>query len=124
MKLSVTSPKVVDELVDFPGGLWPARRRGDSRMILIVKAAREMAVTAKLREGFRFYLAPVCAGTGTTYGLITAFFDDSDEPLTISTPLFDEEITRDFLSLLSSDSFHVHFFDEHNREHLGFRAEN
>lgn len=124
MKLSVTSPKVVDELVDFPGGLWPARRRGDPRMILIVKAAREVALTAKLREGFRFYLVPVRVGTITTYGLVTAFFDDSDEPLTISTPLVDEEIARDFLSLLSADSFHVHFFDERNRELLGFRAEN
>ena len=104
--------------------LWPTRRHGDLRMILIVKAAREMALTAKLREGFRFYLVPVRAGTVTTYGLITAFFDDSDEPLVIRTPLFNEEITRDFLSLLSSDSFHVHFFDEHNRELLGFRAEN
>ena len=93
-------------------------------MILMVKAAREMALTAKLREGFRFYLVPVRAGTVTTYGLITAFFDDSDEPLTIRTPLFNEEITRDFLLLLSSDSFHVHFFDEHNRELLGFRADN
>ena len=124
MKLSVTSPKIVDALMDFPGGLWPVRRRDDSRMILIVKAAQEMALTAKLREGFCFYLVPVRAGAATTYGLITAFFDDSDEPLTISTPLFDDEITRDFLSLLSSDSFHVHFFDENNRELLGFRAEN
>ena len=124
MKLSITNPEVVDGLADSPGGLWPTRRRGDLRMILIVKAAREMALTAKLREGFRFYLVPVRAGTVTTYGLITAFFDDSDEPLVIRTPLFNEEITRDFLSLLSSDSFHVHFFDEHNRELLGFRAEN
>ncbi len=92
-------------------------------MILLVKAAREMAHTAKLREGVRFYLAPVSVGTVTTYGLITAFFDDSDEPLIICTTLFDEEIAREFLSLLSSDSFHVHFFDERNRELLGFRAE-
>ena len=124
MKLSITNPEVVDALVDSPGGLWPTRRGGDFRMILIVKAPQEMARTAKLRGGFRFYLIPVRVGTVTTYGLVTAFFDDSDEPLTISTPLFNEEITRDFLLLLSSDTFHVHFFDEHNRELLGFRAEN
>ena len=124
MKLSITNPEVLDGLVDSPGGLWPTCRRGDSRMILMVKAAREMALTAKVREEFRFYLAPVRVGTVTTYGLITAFFDDSDEPLTIRTPLFNDELARDFLSLLSSDSFHVHFFDERNRELLGFRAEN
>ena len=93
-------------------------------MLLIVKASQDTARTAKLRGGFRFYLAPVRVGTVTTYGLVTAFFDDSDEPLAIRTPLLDEKITRDFLLLLSSDSFHVHFFDEHNRELLGFRAVN
>ena len=127
MKLSITNPEVVDALVDFTGGLWPTRRGGDLRMLLIVKAPQEMARTAKLRGGFRFYLVPVrvgTIGTTTTHGLVTAFFDDNDEPLTISTPLFNEEITRDFRSLLSSDSFHVHFFDEHNRELLGFRADN
>lgn len=124
MRLSVSNPEFLDGLVDFQGGLCPRCRRGDSRMILMVKGARDMALAAKLCEGFRFYLAPVRVGPVTTYGLITAFFDDSDEPLIIRTPLVDEEITRDFLSLLSSDSFHVHFFDERNRELLGFRAEN
>ena len=124
MKLSITNPEFVGTLVDFPVGLWPIPRGGDSRMILVVKAPREMAQTAKLRGGFRFYLVPVHAGDVATYGLLTAFFDDNDEPLTIRTPLFNEEITRDFLLLLSSDSFYVHFFDEHNRELLGLRAEN
>ena len=124
MKLTITNPDVVDTLVDFPGGLWPICRRGDSRMILVVKGAREMADTARLRGGFRFYLVPVHVGDVATYGLLTAFFDDYDAPLVICTPLFNEEITRDFLSLLSSDSFYVHFFDEHDRELLGFRAEN
>ena len=124
LMLTVTNPEVVDTLVDFPGGLWPIRPRGDSRMILVVKAQREMAQTAKLRGGFRFYLVPVRVGAVATYGLLTAFFDDNDEPLVIRTPLFNEEITRDFLLLLSSDSFYVHFFDERNRELLGFRAEN
>ena len=59
-----------------------------------------------------------------TCGLLTAFFDDHDEPLTIRTPLFDEEFTRDVFRVLSSDSFDIHFFDENNRELLGFRAEN
>ena len=124
MKLSVTNPEVLDTLVDFAGGLWPIRRGGDSRMILVVKTPREAAQTARLRGAFRFYLVPMNVGDVATYGLVTAFFDDSHDPLTVSTPLFNEEITRDFLLLLSSDSFYVHFFDEHNRELLGLRAEN
>ena len=99
------------------------RRGRDSRVILIVKAPREMAQTARLRGGFRFYWVPVHVGEVATHGLVTAFFDDSDEPLIIRTPL-DEKIARDFLLLLSSDSFYVHFFDELGRELLGFRAEN
>ena len=124
MQLTITNPEVLDRLVDMPVGLWPMRRVSDSRIILVVKAPREMAQTARLRGGFCFYWVPVNVGDVATYGLVTAFFDDNDEPLVIRTPLFDEEITRDFLLLLSSDSFYVHFFDELGRELLGFRAEN
>ena len=124
VKLTVTNPEVLDTLVDIPGGLWPIRRLGDSRMILVVKFLREAAQTARLRKGFRFYLVPVHVGSVATYGLVTAFFDDNDEPLVVQTPLFHEEITRDFILLLSSDTFYVHFFDQRNRELLGFRAEN
>ena len=123
MKLTVTHPEIADVIADYPGGLLPIRGRDDSRMIMVVKTATEMPQTARLRRGFRFYLVPVHAGEVATYGLATAFFDDSDEPLVIRTPLFDEQDTRDLLLLLSSDIFYVHFFDEHNRELLGFRAE-
>ena len=114
----------METLKDFLEGLLPIRRSSDSRMILVLKVSREIAQTARLRRGFSFYLVLVHAGGVATYGLATAFFDDNDEPLVIRTPLFKEEITRDFLLLLSSNSFYVHFFDEHNRELLGFRAEN
>ena len=124
MQLTVTNPEVLDWLVDMPVGLLPIRRVGDSRVILVVKASREVAQTARLRGEFRFYLVPVHAGGIATYGLVTAFFDDRDEPLIIRTPLVDEEIPRNLVGLLSSDSFYVHFFDEHDRELLGFRAEN
>ena len=124
MRLTVTNPEVLDSLLDMPAGLLPIRRVGDSRVILAVKASREVAQTARLRGEFRFYLVPVHAGGLATYGLVTAFFDDHDEPLIIRTPLVDEEMTQDLVGLISSDSFYVHFFDEHNRELLGFRADN
>ena len=124
MQLTITNPEVLDRIVDMPVGLLPIRRVGDLRLILVVKASREVAQTARLRGGFRVYLIPVDAGGVATYGLATAFFDDNDEPLVIRTPLVNEEIPRGLAWLLSSDSFYVHFFDEHNRELLGFRAEN
>ena len=124
MQLTVTNPEVLDWLVDMPVGLLPIRRVGDSRVILVVKASREVAQTARLRGEFRLYLVPVHAGGLATHGLVTAFFDDHDEPLIIRTPLINEEMPRSLVGLLSSSSFYVHFFDEHDRELLGFRAEN
>ncbi len=120
----VSYPEVLQALVDFPGGLLPMRNVGSSRMILIAKTMREMAVTARMRKFFRIYLVPLRAGDVHTCGVLTAFFDDHDEPLTIRTPLFDEELTREFFQVLSSDSFDMHFFDEYNRKLIGFRAEN
>ena len=121
---SVTYPAVPQTLVDFKGGLLPTRDAASSRMILIVKTMREIAATARLREFFRFYLVPLRGGDVDTFGLISAFFDDHDEPLTVRTPLFDDELAHEFVQVLSSDSFDIHFYDEHNRKLIGFRAEN
>ena len=121
---SVTHPEVLQTLIDSPGGLLPARNVGSSRMILIAKTMREIAVTARLRKFFRFYLVPLRVGEVHTCGLLAAFFDDHDEPLTIRTLLFDDESTREIFQVLSSDSFDMHLFDEHNRKLIGFRAEN
>ena len=93
-------------------------------MLLIVKATREIAATAQLRKPFCFYLVPLRAGDVHTHGSISAFFDDHDEPLVIYTPLFDEEESREILQVLSSDSFEMSLFDEHDRELIGFSAEN
>ena len=121
---SVPYLEILQTLSDLRGGLLPMRDVGSSRMILIAKTMREMAATARLRKSFRFYLVPLRTGDVDTFGLLTAFFDDHDEPLTIRTPLFDEEVAREFLQVLSSDSFDMYFFDEYNRELIGFRAEN
>ena len=121
---SVAHPELLQTLVDLPGGLLPMRYVGSSRMILVAKAMREIAVTAQLQKFFRFYLVPLRAGNVHTRGLLAAFFDDHDEPLTIRTLLFDEEVASEIFQVLSSDSFDMLFFDEHNRELIGFRAEN
>jgi hypothetical protein len=105
-------------------GLLPMRNAASSRMILIAKTTREMAATAKLRKCFRFYVVPLSAGDVDTIGLISAFFDDHDEPLCIRTQLFDDELAHSFVQVLSSDSFDIHFYDEHNRKLIGFRANN
>ena len=121
---SVNYPAVPQTLVDFKSGLLPTRDAASSRMILIVKTMREIAATARLRRFFRIYLVPLRAGDVGTFGLVSAFFDDHDEPLTIRTPLFDDELVREFVQVLSSDSFDIHFYDEHNRKLIGFSAKN
>ena len=121
---SVRYPAVPRTPLDFKGGLLATREAGSSRMVLIVKTMREIAATARLRKFFRFYLVPLRAGDVDTFSLVSAFFDDDDEPLVIRTPLFDDELLDDFLQVLSSESFDVYFFDEHNRMLIGFRAEN
>ena len=122
--LAITNPEVVRALADVPGGLAPMYKADVRRMALIVKSMREIAVTAYVRGFCRVYLIPFRVGDVNTCGLVTAFFDDRDEPLTIRTPLFDEKFTRDVIEVLSSNSFDMHFFDENNRELIGARVEN
>ena len=120
---SVAHPEVLSTLVDIPNGLLPTNNADYSRVALIAKTTREMAETARLRRFLRFYLVPLSVGDLQTAGLVTAFFDDHDEPLTIRTPLFDEDDTRSLLRVLWSNSFDMHLFDEHNRFLISFRAE-
>ena len=124
--LTVSQPQILREILPYlPVGLLPTRVRGRPLPLLILKCTKEMILTAKLRRGFRFYLAPVDLDGLQTYGLITAFFDDHDQPLTLRTPLFDEKpLGHAFFGILASDQFDAHFFDEQNRELLGYRVRN
>lgn len=77
-------------------------------------------MTAKENQGFKIYPIKVA---NKAFGLITAFFDDFDEPLIITTPLFhDDVLLFDIFDLLSQNCFEIYFFDEQNRELLGVRA--
>ena len=97
MKLTLNNPGIISELANLQVGLMPMRRR-NGNLLLIIKCSKEMILTAKIRKGFRFYLAPIQIESLQTYGLITAFFDDHDEPLTIRTPLVEEEMVAAFLN--------------------------
>ena len=123
MKLTLNNPGIISELANLQVGLMPMRRR-NGNLLLIIKCSKEMILTAKIRKGFRFYLAPIQIESLQTYGLITAFFDDHDEPLTIRTPLVEEEMVAEIFELLSLARFEVYFFDEHNREMLGYSVRN
>ncbi|MDR3483317.1 MAG: hypothetical protein P4M05_00190, partial [Bradyrhizobium sp.] len=56
-------------------------------------------------------------------GLITCFFDDSDEPLCITSPLFaGDAMLEDVRLLLCQEKFDVHMFDGNDRELFATRA--
>lgn len=114
-------PEIIPLLEDFGVGIWAARA-GD-KYCLVVKASKEVILTAKANQGFHFYLAPIEVDLKQTFILMTAFFDNEDEPLVIKTPLIEnDEATNDLLELFRNDVFDVFFFDEHNRELLSYKA--
>lgn len=121
MYLTIMHPEILSLLKDVGVGVFVARIRG--KYLLVVKASKEIILTAKANKGFHFYLAPIEVDSKKTLVLMTAFFDSEDEPLIIGTPLLENDVaTIYFLEFLRSDAFEVFFFDEHNRELLSYKA--
>jgi hypothetical protein len=85
----------------------------------------EGILAAKMKSGIRLYAVPAPSGAHRYAGIITTFCVDGDEPLSLTSPLFAEDLfTRDLIALLSRESFDAHLFDENNYELLGYRARN
>ena len=122
--ITIKNPGLARSLAAFPGGLFPGQLFGGDPHVLIIKCPKEMILTAKAIRHLKFYLIPLDADGVSTTGLVTAFFDDHDEPLVIRGPLIDDEMASSVLRLLATPTFDIHFFDEHNRELLGYRARN
>jgi hypothetical protein len=117
--LSILHPEIIPIVQDYPIGLYPIFGLGSSPK-LIIKTMKEGLLAAKINNGFKIYVCPMTLGGVDTVGLISAFFDDEDEPLVIWTALFDNELTRLLLKAMDCDTLDVHCFDEHNRELLGY----
>lgn len=123
--LTILHPEILPRIAALPAGLSPLTVDGEKRIILVIKGPKEAILAAKMNQGFRFYLAPIDVNGIRTSSLITAFFDDDQSPMHILTPLFgDDDLTSVLFRLLASETFDVHFFDESNRELLGYRATN
>ena len=120
--LTVLHPELLGAIQNFPVGLCvlPPLSHGD-RPILIVKALKECILAAQLNRNFKIYLPSLGDGTAVS-GLVTAFFDDADEPLVLRSPLFDDEHSKRLVSHLQESELDVHLFDEHTRELLAFRC--
>lgn len=120
--LSILHPETVPHLKALPIGLLPFRNTQTGELLIAIKATKEMILAARMNRGFKFYVAPLASTTGTVPALVTAFFDDGDEPLVVMTPLFDDEMLRDMRELLAYEDLEVYFLDEHNREWMSYRA--
>lgn len=101
--LSLKYLQLVHQLSEFPVDLFSARISGEQSNVLVVKGLKEMILTAKLRREFRIYCFRLEIDGISTYGLITAFFDDPDKPLVIRTFLMNEELSNGLLDLLTSN---------------------
>ncbi|MEO5914764.1 MAG: hypothetical protein ABIS50_11055 [Luteolibacter sp.] len=127
--VTVQYPELRSILDNYEGGLLPYQSTDGSAPFLIIKAPKEFLLTAKIRGHFKIYLVPDVYLTDHTCGLVTAFFDDADEPLVIKTLLAEIDIKNRkseklLIEILESSEFDVHFVDDHNREFLGYRAKN
>jgi hypothetical protein len=121
--LSILHPEIIPLIFDFPGGLLPLQLTNGDRSILVVKAPKEWLLAAKSNLGFKVYVAPLFIGGQDTIGLVSAFFDDADEPLVLRTPLFEEIDVHNLRRMLLLDTLDVYLFDDNNRELLGYEAD-
>ncbi|WP_343548008.1 hypothetical protein [Ralstonia sp.] len=122
--LTVLYPHLLPAIRDYPAGLMPIVLEGVDYPILVIKGMKEAILAARLNGNFKIYVAPIASGARRSIGLITAFFDIPDEPLIIRSQLFlDEDFSRKLLVVLLSDRLDVHFFDEHAREQIAYRAD-
>ena len=123
--LSLRFPSILDHLRQFGYGLQPVRMQSNGSFMLIIKMNKEAILTARLNQQIKVYLIPDIREQGKSLGLITTFFDDHDEPITLTTPLFsDDAMLHDLALLLGQEVFDLYFFDEHDRELMGFRVRN
>lgn len=109
-------PEALARVREVPIGLIPLRL--DGRLVLALKASKQSLLAIRQNRGFSVYVMPICTpGGGTVISLVSAFFDDADEPLTVRTPLFgDEEPSVEIVGILMAERVDIYFFDEHSKE--------
>jgi len=120
--LTILHPETAPRLQALPVGLLPFRHTQTGKLLLAIKATKEMILAARMNQGFKIYVVPLASTVGVVPALVTAFFDDADEPLIVMTPLFDDDMPRDVREMLAYEELEVYFLDEHNREWMSYRA--
>jgi hypothetical protein len=109
----------LSSMLSFPVGLNLVSFKDRPRPVLLIKAPKEAILTAKLNREFKIYVIPLVSRQDTTACIVTTFFDDPDSPLTLTTPVFDEDSSQRLWAGLRNE-FDVHFFNELNHEMLAY----
>lgn len=122
--LTILHPHLLQHVRDLHHGLCTVANDKEGTFILIIKVPKEAVLAAKAKQRVCFYLAPCQVSGEICYGLVTTYEDDELNPLMVVTPLLDDEMGNSILHLLSVESFDIHFFDDNNRELLGYKAQN
>src|SRR5258708_11331715 len=120
--LSILHPESAPRVQALPVGLLPLRHTQTGKLLLAIKATKEMILAARMNQSFKIYVVPLASTIGVVPALVTAFFDDADEPLIVMTPLFDDDMPLDVRELLAYEELEIYFLDEHNREWMTYRA--
>ena len=119
--LALSHPEIAQELLLFPGGLIPIRP--DGKLSLAIKASKEALLAVQQQRGFSVYVVPISAKDGEAISIVTAFFDDADEPLVVRTPLFGNETPSiETVSLLTAEEIDVYFFDDLGWQRMSHRC--
>lgn len=121
--ITVLHPEIYRKVIGFPGGIAAFPDPNGGAPLLVVKATKEFILAAKVFAQFKIYLVPVEVAGFATKALVSAFFDDEEAPLIITTPLLEGDQGRELSKALGCQTLNVHFFDEHGREYLVYEAE-
>lgn len=120
--LEQAHPDLWEDALRYPFGLHAVSVLGEANPLLILKATQQFLLTARMNKGFKIYVVPLETEVGPTVGLLSAFFDDADNPLTLWTPLAEGVDSFMIVWTLMRSTITVRLFDEHNRELLGYLA--
>ena len=121
--LTVLTPAILPFIESVNAGLIPLPSVGRIKARIVVKVSKEAILAARLNNGFKIYAVPSIDPAAPPVGLLSAFFDDGDEPLVLYTPLFEDAMSQRLRDALLDETVEVYFFDEHNRELAGYVAE-
>jgi hypothetical protein len=119
---TIFHPEIAQEVLRYPKGIQGFHIQGEPKPFLIVKMPHQYLLTAKIKRGFKVYVVPLDVSGVVTIGLMTAFFDDPDNPLSLWTPLASDPASKALVTALLAGELMIHLFDEHNRELLGYSA--